>query len=150
MMSGQELPLAVSHPDDPQVLLGTEADLARAAELGVTAVVSLSRVGVPEIAATGVADGKHVEVWLLDSDDPDANADLSWTLTDAARTVARLRDDGERVLLHCVAAHHRTPAVALAYSRQLGVDTATAAPRIEDAIGHRVTGLLWDTARKAD
>ncbi|WP_250645995.1 ADP-ribosylglycohydrolase family protein [Propioniciclava coleopterorum] len=117
MLTGRERPLGVPHPDDPGVLLGTEADLARCAELGVTAVVSLSRVGVLDLAAAGVGPGRHAEVWLLDSDDPRENADLSWTLADAARTVASLRDAGERVLLHCVAAEHRTPSVALAYSR---------------------------------
>ncbi len=145
MLDGRGRPLAVPHPDDPEVLLGTEADLARCAELGVTAVVSLSRVGAPEIAAAGVKPGRHAEVWLVDSDDPDLNAHLAWTLADAARTVAALRADGERVLLHCVAADHRTPAAALAYSHLLGTAVGAAA-RIEDAIGHRVGGLLWQTA----
>jgi len=143
---GLGLPLAVPHPDDPGVLIGTEADLARCPDLGVTAVVSLCRVGVDDVTAAGVAPGHHAEVWLIDSDDPDANAHLAWTLTDAARTIARLRDAGERVLVHCVAAEHRAPSVALAYSRLLGVDAATAAARIADAVGHPVTGLLWRTA----
>lgn len=146
MLTGRERPLGVPHPDDPGVLLGTEADLARCAELGVTAVVSLSRVGVLDLAAAGVAPGRHAEVWLLDSDDPRDNADLSWTLADAARTVASLRDAGERVLLHCVAAEHRTPSVALAYSHLRGAPPG-ASGRIEAAVGHGVSGLLWETAR---
>lgn len=145
MITGRGRPLAVPHPEDPDVLLGTEADLARSRDLGVTAVVSLSRVGAPEIAAAGVAPHRHAEVWLIDSDHPDDNAHLAWTLTDAARTIARFRDTGHRVLLHCVAAEHRTPAVALAYSRLLGA-TPGASRRIEDAVGHRVDGLLWETA----
>lgn len=131
------------------MLLGTEADLTRCAELGVTAVVSLSRVGAPDLAAAQIAPGKHVEVWLVDSDDPADNAHLAWTLTDTARTIAALRDHGERVLVHCVHAQHRTPAVALAYSRHRGTATG-ASGRIEDAIGHRVDGLLWNTALKED
>ena len=153
MVLGLGRPLAVPHPDDPGVLLGTEADLARCRALGVTAVVSLCRVGVADLAAAGVAPDKHVEVWLIDTDDPDANAHLAWTLDDAARTVAQLRADGETVLLHCVAAEHRTPAAALAYSRLLGLDAAadaTAAARIERALGHPVSGLLWRTARGRD
>ncbi len=147
MLAGDARPLAVPHPDDPGVLLGTEADLARCDELGVTAVVSLSRVGAPDLAAAGVAPGKHVEVWLVDSDDPADNAHLAWTLADAARTIAALRDRGETVLLHCVHAQHRTPSVALAYSRLRGAAPG-ASRRIEDAVGHRVDGLLWHTARQ--
>lgn len=149
MLSRQARPLAVGHPDDKDVLLGTEADLARCADLGVTAVVSLCRVGAPELAAAGVAPGNHAEVWLIDSDDPRDNAHLAWTITDAARTVAALRDQGERVLLHCVHAHHRTPAVALAYSR-LRAAAPGAATRISAAIGHRVDGLLWTTAQETE
>lgn len=37
-------------------------------------------------------------------------------IDDAARAVARLRDAGETVLLHCVAAQRRTPTVAAWYA----------------------------------
>lgn len=149
MLAGSASPLAVPHPDDPEVLLGTEADLARVRALGVTAVVSLSRVGAPEIERGGVRPGNHAELWLIDSNDPADNAHLAWTLNDAARTIAALRDQGERVLLHCVHAEHRTPSVALVYSRLRGVDADTAAARIEQTLGRRVDGLLWETARTA-
>lgn len=147
MIRGLGRPLAVSHPEDPEVLLGTEADLARCRELGVTAVVSLSRLSATDADCACLAPGKHAAVWLVDSDDPADNPWLTWTLTDAARTVQRLRDEGERVLLHCVAAHHRTPSVALAYSRLLGLPAAEAAGRIAGALGVRdIGGLLWHTA----
>lgn len=148
MISGDQRPLGLPHPDDHDVILGTEADLARCAELGVTAVVSLSRVGEADIAATGVQPGKHVEVWLVDSDDPDANAHLAWTLEDAARTIGQLRAEGERVLVHCVAAEHRTPAVALAYARYVGQTEWTAKRQIEALLHRRdqIHGLLWETA----
>ena len=142
---GWAVPLALPHPDDPEVLLGTEADLARVRELGVTAVVSLSRVGAAELAAAGVEPGRHVEVWLVDSDLPEGNAQLAWTLVDAARSIVRFRKQGERVLVHCVHAHHRTPAVALAYSRAIGRGDG-AAERIELALGRKIGGLLWTTA----
>lgn len=140
-------PLAIPHPDDPQVILGTETDLARCRELGVTAVVSLSRIGKPELTSAGVEPGKHAEAWLIDSEDPAKNAHLAWTLADAARTIAALRDQGERVLVHCVRAEHRTPSVALAYSK-LRKSAPGADKRIEKAIGHPVDGLLWRTARQ--
>lgn len=149
MLSGWERPLGVPHPEDPEVLLGTEADLARCGELGVTAVVSLSRLSAEDARSAGVEPGKHASVWLVDSDTPAANPYLAWTIKDAARTVKALRDEGERVLLHCVAAHHRTPSVALAYSRLLGVPAAEAADRITAALGvPDVGGLLWQTAKQ--
>ena len=152
MVRGDQRPLGLPHPDDHDVILGTEADLARCAELGVTAVVSLSRVGAADIAAAGVQPGKHVEVWLVDSDDPDANADLAWTLEDVARTIDHLRADGERVLLHCVAAEHRTPAIALAYSRYVGQTERTAKRQIETLLRRRgqMGCLLWETAGRQD
>ncbi|GAB49974.1 ADP-ribosylglycohydrolase family protein [Mobilicoccus pelagius] len=147
MRTGFNRPLAVPHPADSGVLLGTEANLDQVADPRATAVVSLSRVGTADIAAAASATGKHVEVWLVDSDSPDGNADLAWTLRDAARTVRRLREEGETVLLHCVAAFHRTPSVALAYARLIGVDADTAARDIEAVLGRRIGGRLWETAR---
>ncbi len=131
------------------MLLGTEADLARVEELGVTAVVSLSRVGrldVPEL----IAPENRVEVWLIDSENPSANAHLEWTLRDVARTVRTLHEAGERVLLHCVAAHHRTPSAALVHLRLLGIPTHQAIRDIEAAVGHPVSGLLWRTAAEME
>lgn len=149
MRTGFNRPLAVRHPADPGVLLGTEADLDQVADPRATAVVSLSRVGTADIEVAAAAAGKHVEVWLIDSDASDGNADLAWTLRDAARTIRRLRDEGETVLVHCVAAYHRTPSVALAYARLLGVDAQTAAADIERALGRRIGGHLWQTALTA-
>lgn len=139
-------PLAVPHPHDPDVILGTEADLASSPALGVTAVVSLSRVGDADIASTGVGPGSHAEVWLVDSENPAHNANPGWTILDAARTVRQFRKEGKRVLLHCVAAERRTPAVALAYSLLIGVEPYSAQVAITAAVGHPCGGLLWDAA----
>ncbi|MDR1392873.1 MAG: ADP-ribosylglycohydrolase family protein [Bifidobacteriaceae bacterium] len=143
--SSRTVSRAVPHPEDPQVILGTEDDLVRAKEIGVTAAVSLSRLGDPEIAASGLDPRLIAEVWLIDSDDRSKNAHLLWTLHDAAETVKALRDEGHTVLLHCVAAEHRTPAVALAYSLLLGRPVAEANGRIEQALNHPKQGLLWQT-----
>ncbi|RNI24252.1 ADP-ribosylglycohydrolase family protein [Flexivirga caeni] len=51
--------LAVPLPADPDVVLGTEADLPRAAELRCDAVVSLCRLGKGDLAPWGVA--RHLE-----------------------------------------------------------------------------------------
>lgn len=151
MQGGLGRPLAIPHPADPDVLLGTEADLARCGDLGVTAVVSLSRVGTVDIATAGVAPEKHVHAWLVDSDDPDRNSHLAWTIHDAARTAKLLRDQGERVLIHCVAAQHRTPSVALAYALLLGDPLPKAEAELTNLLGP-IDGLLWETVltRKAD
>ncbi|MFK5645232.1 ADP-ribosylglycohydrolase family protein [Ornithinimicrobium sp. LYQ121] len=149
MDTGSERPLAAPLASDPDVLLGTFADLSRTRELGVDAVVSLCRLGTEEFAPPGVAPADHAEVWLVDSDDPVGNQHLVWLLDEAARDVAQLRAEGRRVLLHCVAAHHRTPAVALRYLRTRGLDVDTAVAEITTALGREVDGgLLWKEAQR--
>ena len=147
MADGYEPECAVPHPHDPDVLMGTFADLFRTRELGVDAVVSLCRLGVDDAKVDGVAPCDHVEVWLVDLEDPAANQHLDFVLDDAAAAVAMFRSEGRRVLLHCVAAHHRTPSVALRYAELLGVDTAEAAAAIQSALGSPIGGLLWKVAR---
>lgn len=86
-------------PADPGVVLGTEADLPRAAELGCDAVVSLSRLGSEDRRPAGVT--KHLEQWLVDREDPADNGSLAWALHDSADAVRDMRDSAEqRVLLH--------------------------------------------------
>lgn len=138
--------LGVKHPHDPGVILGNELDLARARTLGATAVVSLSRVGAADVAAAQVEPDKHVQVRLIDSDKAEKNPHLEWVLADVARTVKQLRDEGETVLLHCVAAELRTPSVAVAYSRLLG-HGPTEDGAIQAAVGNDREDLLWVAAR---
>jgi ADP-ribosylglycohydrolase len=146
LIAGYGNPLGVPHPFDAGVWLGTEDDLFRQEELGFDAVVSMSRVGGPEIAASRVSPRNHAEVWLIDSENPASNPYLEWTLADAARTVKAFRALGKTVLLHCVGARHRTPAAGLAYARLLGHTGADAARAVEKAVGHPCEGLLWRTA----
>jgi hypothetical protein len=98
-----------------------------------------------------VAPGDHLEVWLLDSEDPAANQHLEFVLDDAAAAVQMFRSEGKRVLLHCVVAEQRTPSVALRYAVRRGAD----APKAADAIRHvlpstRGHSRLWDVAMLAD
>jgi ADP-ribosylglycohydrolase len=106
--------LLVPHPRDSGVLLSTVESLDPL-PAGVTAVVSLCRLGAEQVPAIGLPPENHVEVWLID-DSADHNPHLEYVLDDAARAVARLRDAGETVLLHCVRAASRTPVVAARYS----------------------------------
>ena len=98
------------HPHDDGVWLAAASELDRVPE-DVTAVVSLCRVGKAQVPA-GL---RHVEFRLLDTE-ADDNPNLEFVIDDAARTVQRWRDEGEVVLLHCVASQSRTPTVAARYA----------------------------------
>lgn len=64
----------------------------------------------------------HAEVWLADSADSGRNPNLDLVLAQAADAVAVLRAEGRTVLIHCVDAVSRTPAVAALYAaRHLGI-----------------------------
>jgi len=61
----------------------------------------------------------HIEVWLIDESAPDKNPNLDFVLTDAVAAIEMLRAEGKTVLLHCVQAQSRTPAVAALYGARL-------------------------------
>jgi ADP-ribosyl-[dinitrogen reductase] hydrolase len=100
----------VPHPYDDGLLLG---DLGALRDLpaGVDAVVSLCRVG-PQDAPD--AD-EWIEVRLIDRDGAEHNPHLDFVLHDTVSTLEQLRSTGRTVLLHCVEARSRTPAVAALY-----------------------------------
>lgn len=134
---------AVRHPYDKDVWLGTVAS----SENNSNAVISMCRLGVGQVPAAGVDIHDHVEAWLIDSDDPDKNLNLDFVLADLAAATASLRSEGKRVLVHCVAAHQRTPSAGIAYARRLGVPGNEAAEAIKRALpGARGHGRLWDAA----
>lgn len=114
------------HPHDDGVWLGGVDSLDNLPE-GVDAVVSLCRLGDAQVPARGVAHGDHVEVWLVDESDPAKNPNLDFVLADAAGEVAALRAEGRTVLLHCVQAQSRTPAVAAVYGALVTGSTPTEA-----------------------
>lgn len=124
------------HPHDDRVLLsGVQALRDPPAE--VSAVVSLCRLGANEVPARGVAADEHVEVWLADRADATSNPNLDLVLTQAADTVAALREAGHTVLLHCVEARSRTPTVAALYaSRHLDVTSDAALGDVLGALPH--------------
>ncbi|MER6270844.1 ADP-ribosylglycohydrolase family protein [Streptomyces sp900105755] len=124
---------AVPHPHDEGVVLGNLA-LAQGTEVvPVDAVVSLCRVGSDPILAG--ADVEHLRVWLVDSQGENAN--LHYVLDQAARQLLRLRQEGKRVLLHCLAGQSRTPAVAALYSHlAAGIDPKTALSDLREVLVH--------------
>ena len=140
-------PLAVPLPFDDDVLIGTLADLDRVDELGVSAVVTLCRIGRDQVAPGAVRPERHAQLWLVDSDDPDDNPNLYAVLTDAARLTRSWRDEGHRVLIHCVAAQRRAPSAALAYAGAAGAEVDEAARGIPHLYpGVNATARLWRAA----
>ncbi|WP_407343368.1 ADP-ribosylglycohydrolase family protein [Pengzhenrongella phosphoraccumulans] len=122
------------HPHDAGVRLGAIGALTHLPD-DVDAVVSLCRLGADEIPKWGVEPENHVEVWLIDSPDPPANAHLDFVLHDAALAVAALRAEGRTVLVHCVQAQSRTPAVAALYSTlSCGIPTRQAMVDVRQAL----------------
>jgi ADP-ribosyl-[dinitrogen reductase] hydrolase len=118
------------HPHDPGVHLSGAGRLEKPPD-EVDAVVSLCRLGAVQVPEP--LRGSQVEFRLLDTVAED-NPNLAFVLDDAARTVARLRDEGRTVLLHCVAAQSRTPAVAVRYSMLRGVPFAEAVADVRRAL----------------
>ena len=107
------------HPYDEGVWLGDIGALRSLPE-GVDAVVSLCRVGNADLPARA----EQIDVRLIDR--PGGNINLDFVLLDTVRTVEQLRRDGRTVLIHCVQAQSRTPAVAGSTPRGCA---ASASPR---------------------
>ncbi|MFP3459800.1 dual specificity protein phosphatase [Arthrobacter globiformis] len=107
----------IQHPHDDGVWLGGVGSVARVAELGIDAVVSLCRLGIDDVPAVGAAD--HATFWVVDSHDAGLNAHPDFVLREAAAAVERYRAKGKTVLLHCVRAESRTPTVAALYGARV-------------------------------
>lgn len=122
-------PVLVRHPHDSGVWLSDAGALLDPPD-DVTAVVSLCLLGRAQVPP----HLEHVTFRLLDVSDPEANPNLDFVLGDAARTIAALRNEGHVVLLHCVAAHSRTPTVAVAYAMLRGVATDRALQEVQEAL----------------
>ncbi|WP_448407230.1 ADP-ribosylglycohydrolase family protein [Mycolicibacterium sp. XJ647] len=111
---------AVCHPHDDAVWIGA-ASVLRQLPKGVDGVVSLCRVADGDIPA-GAA---HLDVRLIDR--VGENANLDFVLLDTVRAIEQMRAEGRTVLVHCLAAQSRTPAVAALYGARrdsIGIDQA--------------------------
>ncbi|GAA4896448.1 ADP-ribosylglycohydrolase family protein [Tessaracoccus lubricantis] len=118
------------HPLDSGVFIGGYAAGSNPPE-GIDAVVSLCRTAEADDLAKGIAPQDHVEVWLSDRGYED-NPHLDHVLTEAARMVASLRQEGKTVLIHCVSGQSRTPTVAALYAAEaLGVPARDALRAIQ-------------------
>ena len=121
----------VQLPSDDGVWLGSLDALPRLATEapGVSAVVSLCRVGTEQIPA-GLTS---VQVRLIDQ--PGKNPHLDTVLAGTVDTIAQLRAEGRGVFVHCLEARSRTAAIAALY-----LMTHHGVPE-EDA-WHQVAGVL--------
>lgn len=119
----------VRHPVDAGVWLGDVRALENLPD-DVTAVVSLCLIGNDQLPEAV----EHVSFRLIDQPEPPKNLNLDFVLADAARTVATLRAEDHQVLVHCVAAQSRTPAVGIAYAMVQGVDHDTAVDQVLSAL----------------
>lgn len=126
--------LAVHPFDDGVLISGIDAATGRVPlPFAPDAVVSLCRVGSEDLAWLGLERGAHVEVRLID--EVGANPNLALVLRDAARAIAAFRDEGKRVLVHCVAAQSRTPSVAAMYAiTEFGIESSVALAAVIDAL----------------
>jgi ADP-ribosylglycohydrolase/predicted protein tyrosine phosphatase len=141
-------PMGLPHPIDPDIVLGTMADLERVEELDVDAVVSLCALGLEDIPAPGMTARDHIEFWINDEDHSGSNnPHLDFVLDDASSALRQFRAEGKRVLVHCRNGFERMPAVALRYAVDLGVAPELAEKSIRAALpGIRGEGRLWDVA----
>ena len=118
-------PVIAVHPYDDGVHIAGATALDELPE-GVDAVVSLCLTG-----RTQVKEGvEHLNFRIMDKADLEQNPNLDFALLDAARAIAVLRGEGKTVLLHCVAAHSRTPTVAIVYAMLRGVPLEEALPAV--------------------
>lgn len=123
--------MAVQHPYDEGLWLGTVSAL-QTLPPAVDTVVSLCRVRDVDVPR-GV---EHIDVRLIESEDPADNPNLDLVLTDTVRLIELLRGEGRTVLLHLVAARSRTAIVATLYGAdKKGVKAETARRKIKRALG---------------
>ena len=140
----------VRHPHDDGVWLGGVASVARVAELGIDAVISLCRLGTEDVPSIAVHD--HATFWVVDSYDPAANAEPDFVLREAAAAVERYRAEDKTVLLHCVRAESRTPTVAALYgARVAGMTPLRALADLRPVLpGARPNPLFMKVLRNAE
>jgi len=114
---------AVPLAEDPGLVMSNVfGAMATAADI----TVSLCRMGRADLPCRQV-----VEVRLLDEDEPAYNPNLYFIFQDLARAIAAWREAGKTVLVHCVRAERRTPAVAAAFLAELrGVPAPEALQRV--------------------
>ncbi|TFD30309.1 hypothetical protein E3T49_08350 [Cryobacterium cryoconiti] len=130
-----DLSAFVRHPHDDGVWLGAIGILGDL-PAEIDAVVSLCRVGRTQVPGRIRAENR-IAVWLVDEPALKANPNLSFVLTDTVDAIATLRAEGRTVLVHCVQAVSRTPAVGALYAaRHRGIPIGQALRDVTDVLPH--------------
>jgi hypothetical protein len=132
-------PIVKPLTEDPGVVL---ANVYGAAETKADVTVSLCRMGRTQLETPSWA-----EIRLLDFDDAADNPNLDFILHDLAQAMVRWRTDGRTVLVHCVQAERRTPAVAAAYlAEKLGISGDEALQRVRAQVPGMRTNVAFTAA----
>lgn len=113
----------IQHPVDPGVYLGGAAGL-RPLPAGVDTIMSLHPLGSDQMPVPGVASTSHINVWLIDSSQPDDNPNLGLVADQAVRMLADLRGEGSTVYLHGLDGRSSAPFIAALYGARVGRVTA--------------------------
>jgi len=104
-------------------------------------------VEADDILAAGNLGADHIEIRLIDSEYPGDNPRLNFVLNDAAQAIRTLRAEGKSVFTHCLRVEQRTPVVAVAYSRLIGVSVDQARDDVLAALPTASgRGVLWETS----
>ena len=123
------------HPHDSGVVLAAAGVVTSPdpVAVDVTAVVSLCRLGRDDMTLPNVEPENWIQVPLVDSSD--GNAHTQFLVDQAADSIAELRAEGHRVLVHCVQAMSRTPSVAARYAvRHLQREPVEALEAVDQAL----------------
>ncbi|WP_166139843.1 ADP-ribosylglycohydrolase family protein [Nocardioides ochotonae] len=135
----------VPHPTVAGVWIGDVGALDALPE-EIDAVVSMCRIGTAQVPTGAISHA----VRLIDSR-PEDNPNLDFVVDDAAKTVLRLRGEGRRVFLHCVAGQSRTPTVAARVGVLDGTSLVRALQGVVDVLpGARPQDWLVDALRRLD
>jgi ADP-ribosylglycohydrolase len=132
-------PIVQALAEDPGVLL---ANVYGAADAKADVTVSLCRMGRTQLESPNWA-----EVRLLDFDAAADNPNLDFMFHNLAQAMVRWRDNGMSVLVHCVQAERRTPAVAAAYlAEKLGISGDEALRRVRVQLPGMRTSVAFTAA----
>lgn len=122
-------PAIAVHPYDDGVHIAGATALESIPDF-IDAVVSLCLTGRAQVND----QLERLNCGIMDDPDPEQKPNLDFALLKAARAIAAFRDEGQAVLQHCVAAHSRTPTVAIRSAMLRGVALNAALAAIYTAL----------------
>lgn len=142
---------ATAHPRDIGLWIDGTAGL-RPLPPGIDAVVSLCPLGHEQTPRPPVAAGDHVNVWLIDSEDPAENPNLELVADQTLKMLLRLRSEGKTVYMHCARGASRTAFIGALYGAHLGhIPAVEALAEIQQAMpAAKPNALFMDFLQRYD